>query len=85
MINGVSDYLLWPIRTLEQAQGDRVRWRRVGFFNMPMSPKFHEGTVSMECSGTALQLSQDARTAPQAAVPEDGLEAQREEATDLFR
>lgn len=85
MINGVSDYLLWPIRTLEQAQQDRARWRRAGFFSLPSTPKSDQGAESLKRLGAALQVSPVVRPAPPATASQDGLETQREEPTDFFR
>jgi len=84
MINGVSDYLLWPIRTLEQAQQDIERWRRSGLFDMPSSKRC-DGVKSRESMGALQRLSQDARSELPAPRMGENPEAPRDTSAELLR
>lgn len=84
MINGVSDYLLWPIRTLEQAQEDRERWRRRELFDVAGVSNFRKSIDTEGRLAISAPLLPQAAPAPGGESREDTGEPPEWQA-DLFR
>ena len=73
MIDGVSDYLLWPIRTLAQAQADLERWRRPDSSDKATVAQLPEGIKPVEYLGATPDLAQDVMPASEATPPDGGI------------